>query len=150
MLPITNGVRHPQRAFTLLELIIVVAIIAILAAILIPNFLHARSESITAACESNEKRLAIAEEEYAVDHGGSYVLLASLTTPYLRTTRTDPVNKSSRYRIIIPGGLSGSYLLTDAGGHDPSTMRRLRKTTGAVCINCTSVLYAQNSGIHGN
>ncbi len=150
MLPITSGVRHASRAFTLLELIIVVAIIAILSAILIPNFLHARAESITAACESNEKRLAIAEEEYAVDHRGSYALLAALTTPYLTTMRTDPVKKGNRYRILIPGGSSGSYLLTDAGGHDPSTMRRLRKTSGAVCINCTSVLYAQNSGIHGN
>ena len=141
--------RKHQRGFTLLELLIVVAIIAILAAILIPNFLHARSESVTAACESNEKRLAIAEEEYAVDHWGAYASFASLTTPYLRTMRVDPVKKGNRYTISIPGGVSGSYLIADAGAHDPTTTRRLRTTTGVVCVNCTSVLYAQNSGIHG-
>src|SRR3982074_2778306 len=102
--------RLPQRAFTLIELMIVIAIIAILAAILIPNFLHARNESVTAACEGNEKQLATAEEEYSVDNGGAYASLSVLTTPYISVVITDPVKKGNAYTVVIPGGgTNGSY-----------------------------------------
>src|SRR5579863_4476616 len=88
-----------QKGFTLIELMIVIAIIAILAAILIPNFLHARAESVTAACEGNEKQIATAEEEYAVDNGGAYATAAQLTTPYLSVIVTDPVHSGNAYTI---------------------------------------------------
>ncbi len=139
-----------QKGFTLIELMIVIAIIAILAAILIPNFLHARAESVTAACEGNEKQLATAEEEYSVDNGGAYASLSVLTTPYISTTITDPVHKGNAYTVTIPGtGSNGSYEIDDAGGHDTTTTTSLSTTTGGVCSACASIVYAQASGIHG-
>ena len=80
-----------------------IAIISILAAILIPNFMHARAESVTSACEMNEKMLATAEEEYSVDNGGLYIAIASLTTPYLSANLTDPVKKGNTYSINTDG-----------------------------------------------
>jgi prepilin-type N-terminal cleavage/methylation domain-containing protein len=140
-----------QHGFTLIELMIVIAIIAILAAILIPNFLHARAESVTAACEGNEKQLATAEEEYAVDNGGAYASLSVLTTPYLSVIVTDPVAKGNVYTATIPGtGSNGSYQISDQGGHDTSTTTSLTTTAGAACTACASIVYAQASGIHGN
>ncbi len=140
-----------QKGFTLIELMIVIAIIAILAAILIPNFLHARAEAVTAACEGNEKQIATAEEEYSVDNGGAYVVLTSLTTPYLSTNISDPVKKGNAYTVVIPGGGSnGSYQINDAGGHDSTTTTSLSLTSGGTaCATCVSVVYAQSSGIHG-
>ena len=141
--------RH-KNGFTLIELMIVIAIISILAAILIPNFLHARAEAVTAACEGNQKQLATAEEEYSVDNGGAYASLSVLTTPYLSTTITDPVKKGNAYTVTIPGtGSNGSYQITDAGNHDTTTTTSLTQTTGAVCASCASIVYAQASGIHG-
>jgi len=138
------------NGFTLIELMIVIAIISILAAILIPNFLHARSESVTAACEGNEKQLATAEEEYAVDNSGTYILLSSLTTPYLSTVATDPVAKGNLYTVVIPGtGSNGSYEIDDAGGHDSTTTINVTQSDGSACTTCTSIIYAQSSGIHG-
>jgi len=142
-----------QKGFTLIELMIVIAIIAILAAILIPNFLHARNESVTAACEGNEKQLATAEEEYSVDNGGAYASLSALTTPYISVVITDPVSKGKTYKVVIPGGASnGSYEIDDSGGHDTTTTTSLTQTAagGPACTACTSVIYAQASGIHGN
>jgi prepilin-type N-terminal cleavage/methylation domain-containing protein len=55
--------------FTLLELLIVVAIIAILAAIAIPNFLEAQTRAKAARTRSELKTIAVALESYAVDHG---------------------------------------------------------------------------------
>ena len=139
-----------RRGFTLVEIMIVIAVISILAAILIPNFLHARSESVTAACEGNEKQLATAEEAYAVDNSGTYIPLTSLTTPYLSVVVTDPVAAGNTYLLTVSsGGANGSYIITDQGGHDSTTTTGLTDTTGAAGTTFVSIVYAQSSGIHG-
>lgn len=56
------------RAFTLIELLIVVAIIAVLAAIAVPNFLEAQVRSKVARVAADQRSLATALESYAVDH----------------------------------------------------------------------------------
>ena len=56
------------RAFTLIELLIVVAIIAILAAIAVPNFLTAQVRSKVSRAKSDMRSMATAIEAYAVDH----------------------------------------------------------------------------------
>jgi prepilin-type N-terminal cleavage/methylation domain-containing protein len=141
------------RGFTLIELMIVIAIISILAAILIPNFLHARSESVTSGCEMNEKMIATAEEEYSVDNGGAYVSISNLTTPYISAIPTDPVRVGATYSINTTSNPAtfGSYEVSDSGGHDSTTMVQVVKEGGTVnCTTCTTVLWDQNSGVRGN
>ncbi|MBT9582162.1 type II secretion system protein [bacterium] len=57
-----------RRAFTLIELMIAIAIIAILAAIAIPRFVTARYRAYLSACSVNEKNLATALESYRTDY----------------------------------------------------------------------------------
>ena len=57
-----------NRAFTLIELLIVVAIIGILAAIAVPNFLNARVRAKVARVQADHKTLATALEMYRTDH----------------------------------------------------------------------------------
>jgi type IV pilus assembly protein PilA len=56
-----------QKGFTLIELMIVIAIIGILAAIAIPQFSAYRKRSYNAAAESDLKNAATAQEGYYVD-----------------------------------------------------------------------------------
>jgi general secretion pathway protein G len=59
-----------RRALTLVELLVVVAIIALLAAMLLPAMLSARANTKLVACGSNLRQLEIAFQSYAADNGG--------------------------------------------------------------------------------
>ena len=59
--------RHPVRAFTLIELLDVTAVIAILAALLFPTFLKVRENARRATCASNQRQIGMAIMQYVQD-----------------------------------------------------------------------------------
>ena len=61
-----------KKGFTLVELMIVIAIIAILASIIMPKMGNSRTKAQLTACKGNLKHLSIALEMYSNDNRGAY------------------------------------------------------------------------------
>jgi prepilin-type N-terminal cleavage/methylation domain-containing protein/prepilin-type processing-associated H-X9-DG protein len=74
-----------RRAFTLIELLIVVAIIGILAALLFPVFARARENARRASCQSNLKQIGLACQQYSQDYDEKTVPAQLGNAAYLAT-----------------------------------------------------------------
>lgn len=77
------------RAFTLVEIMIVVAMIALLAAIALPGFLRARDRAIAARILNDLRLIDSAVEQYAIETGkksGDPVAVSDWTNYIMRDT----------------------------------------------------------------
>ena len=69
-----------RRAFSLIELMVVVAIIAILAALLLPALTAARERGRRASCQSNLKNIAVLFEVYSQDYDPHFPWVADASS----------------------------------------------------------------------
>lgn len=101
-----------KRAFTLIELLIVVAIIAILAAIAVPNFLEAQTRAKVSRSKNDLRNFATALESYAVDGLNHYPPYGPLT-PITLSPGTDAQALNPRFLTTPVAYLTSDAVLRD-------------------------------------
>lgn len=107
------------RGFTLVEIMIVVAIIGLLAAIAIPNFVVARRRARTSACIANLKQIEGAKQIWALEEGQSdtdTVAMTDLTPDYLKKEPHCPENTDAAYSMGA-NVIADPSCITDATNH---------------------------------
>jgi len=114
-----------KRGFTLIEILVVVAIIALLAAILFPAFERARENARRASCQSNLKQLGIAIFSYTQDYDEHLPLSfqsnygqgwAGRLYPYLKNTQIYRCPSDTTLPLESNYGFNETLLRTDHYG----------------------------------
>lgn len=115
--------RTYRRGFTLVEIMIVVAIIGLIAAIAIPNFVRARETAERNTCIANLSQIQKAVQVWGLDVGASaseVPTLADLVPNYIRSW---PACRGVAYAIpevatdpVCPNTLTGHALPTSSSG----------------------------------
>jgi prepilin-type N-terminal cleavage/methylation domain-containing protein len=77
-------IRKNAKGFTLVEIMIVVAIIGLLAAIAVPNFVQARTTARTNACINNMRLIDAAKEQDAIENNQAAGAVATNVLDYLK------------------------------------------------------------------
>ena len=73
-------IKKSTKGFTLVEIMIVVAIIGLLAAIAVPNFVQARNAARSSTCIYNLRLIDSAKEQYAIENNTANGAATSSTT----------------------------------------------------------------------
>jgi len=100
---------NPRKAFTLVEIMIVVAIVGLLTALAIPNLLRARARSQATTCINNLRQIDTAIQQFAIEAGkhlGDTINWPDDLTPYIKLNSQGsipPCPANGTYTVGIVG-----------------------------------------------
>ena len=125
--------RRVLRGFTLIEILVVVAIIALLAAILFPVFSRARENARRSSCQSNLKQLGLGLMQYSQD--------------YDETLPTGSVGDQSGYGPQGYGWAGQIFPYVKSAGVYACPSDPTKATAAQAALGAERVAYAYNSNI---
>lgn len=100
-----------ESGFTLVELLVVMLILGILAAIAIPSFFNQRDKATDADAKASVRTAQTAMETYATDNSGSYLNATPTILKGIETTLNDS-------DLAVDSATSNSYKITVTSDND--------------------------------
>ncbi len=132
-----RDIKSAQAGFTLIEILLVVVIIGILAAVAVPKFSGRIGQSKVSACRASLTSISLALDMYEIDHGNYPPSLNDLVTgsgaewhgPYLKQgLPKDPwgnpfiyAAQQNNFTLKSSGAPNGSEIVLGASGTSSST-----------------------------
>ena len=141
-----------RRGFTLIEIMVVIAVIAILIGIALPRFRGMQVEGLISQAKGELRTLQTAIESYYIHNNNAYpatgsvalqAALASATPSIIDYVPTDPFSAND-YVYVMGGTNSKYYIIYSVGpggnGSAVITLDAVVETNGSSCI------YVSNMG----
>ncbi len=152
---VSRGHSHLRSgAFTLVELLVVIAVIAILAGMLLPVLGRAKKEALTTSCRNNLHQLGIALQGYATDHDdvlppNNYVYDVSTGRPIERHDSWCPgLAPFDLTTSNLQAGVIWPYIGTASTYHCPADPGKIKRDDGTPTTKIRTRSYNLSQSIN--
>jgi prepilin-type N-terminal cleavage/methylation domain-containing protein len=135
--------RHEEGGFSLIELLIVVAIILIIAAIAIPNFLRSRVAANQASAIESLRVISTAQVTYATTYGTGYSTTLSALGPPASGQPVSATKAGLVDETLAAGYKSGYSFFLTATSYSSAT-----NTWNAYTLLANPAAYGQTGGVY--
>jgi type IV pilus assembly protein PilA len=126
-----------EGGFSLIELLVVILILGILAAVAIPLFLGQKDKATDASAKEVARTGAQAAETYATDHGGEYAgIEPSVLREYEHALQIAPSGDSAYLSVAEPKSSGKGYVVTAKSANGDS-FTYTKKEDGSVVRSCS-------------